>query len=95
MPIVDPELRRTWLFGPGADAQAHDAMQHSDADALIVDPYFTPPVRLVAAYSRRGAPRTRGEVRRGLADLLHRWRVAGRIAVVRINALGLRVEVPT
>ena len=31
------ELRRTWLFGPGADRRAHDAMGASGADALIVD----------------------------------------------------------
>jgi citrate lyase subunit beta/citryl-CoA lyase len=37
MPTVEPDLRRTWLFGPGADARAHDAMQRSGADALIVD----------------------------------------------------------
>ena len=44
MPIVDPDLRRTWLFGPGADAHAHEAMRRSGADALIVDlEDFTPP----------------------------------------------------
>ena len=37
MPTPDPDLRRTWLFGPGADPDAHDAMTHSGADALIVD----------------------------------------------------------
>jgi citrate lyase subunit beta/citryl-CoA lyase len=75
MPIADPDLRRTWLFGPGADAQAHDAMQRSGADVLIVDlEDFTPPAR-------------RDEARRGLADLLQRWRDEGRIAVVRINTL--------
>jgi citrate lyase subunit beta/citryl-CoA lyase len=75
MPIVDPDLRRTWLFGPGADTGAHDAMQQSGADVLIVDlEDFTPQTR-------------RDEARRGLATLLRRWREAGRIAVVRINAL--------
>jgi len=75
MPIADPDLRRTWLFGPGADAEAHDAMSKSGADALIVDlEDFTPPARRDAA-------------RRGLAGLLKRWRGAGRIAVVRINSL--------
>lgn len=63
------------MFGPGADARAHDAMQRSGADALIVDlEDFTPPAR-------------RDEARRGLVTLLHRWRDAGRITVVRINAL--------
>jgi citrate lyase subunit beta/citryl-CoA lyase len=75
MPLPAPDLRRTWLFGPGVDARAHDAMQRSGADALIVDlEDFTPPAR-------------REEARRGLATLLHRWRNAGRITVVRINAL--------
>jgi citrate lyase subunit beta/citryl-CoA lyase len=75
MPVRDPDLRRTWLFGPGADASAHDAMLESGADALIVDlEDFTPPPR-------------RDEARRLLAALLPRWRAAGRIAAVRINAL--------
>jgi citrate lyase subunit beta/citryl-CoA lyase len=72
---ADCDLRRTWLFGPGADANAHDAMIRSGADALIVDlEDFTPPSR-------------REEARRGLAMVLNRWRDAGRVAAVRINAL--------
>lgn len=75
MPLDEPDLKRTWLFGPGADAQAHGAMLDSGADALIVDlEDFTPPSR-------------RDEARRGVAALLQRWRAAGRIAAVRINAL--------
>ncbi len=75
MTIPDPDLRRTWLFGPGVNAMAHDAMQRSGADALIVDlEDFTPPER-------------RDEARRGLANLLRCWRDAGRIVAVRINAL--------
>ncbi len=75
MPIPDPDLRRTWLFGPGANADAHEAMQHSGADVLIVDlEDFTPPAR-------------REEARRGLSGLLQGWRDAGRIVAVRINAL--------
>lgn len=75
MPIPDPDLRRTWLFGPGANSQAHEAMQHSGADVLIVDlEDFTPPAR-------------RDEARHGLAGLLAGWRNAGRIVAVRINAL--------
>jgi citrate lyase subunit beta/citryl-CoA lyase len=75
MPLADPDLKRTWLFGPGADPQAHAAMLGSGADALIVDlEDFTPEPRREAA-------------RRALAPLLTRWREAGRIAVVRINAL--------
>ena len=69
------DLRRTWLFGPGADAQAHEAMQRSGADVLIVDPEdFTPAAR-------------RDEARHALASLLQRWRDAGRVTAVRINAL--------
>ena len=75
MALVDPDLRRTWLFGPGANSVVHDAMQASGADALIVDlEDFTPPAR-------------REEARRGLGELLQRWRAAGRIVAVRINAL--------
>ena len=75
MPPIDSDLRRTWLFGPGADADAHDAMLRSGADALIVDlEDFTPPARRDAA-------------RAALAGLLQGWRDAGRIAAVRINAL--------
>lgn len=81
MPLTDPDLRRTWLFGPGADSDAHAAMLHSGADALIVDlEDFTAPAR-------------RDEARRGIASLLQRWRDARRIAVVRINSL--EAEGPT
>lgn len=74
-PTLAVDLVRTWLFGPGADARAHDAMTGSGADALIVDlEDFTPPAR-------------RDEARGLLATLLPRWRSAGHIAVVRINAL--------
>lgn len=75
MDSLAPDLRRTWLFGPGADALVHDAMEHSGADALIVDlEDFTPPSR-------------RDEARQRIPSLLRRWREAGRIAAVRINAL--------
>jgi citrate lyase subunit beta/citryl-CoA lyase len=70
-----PDLRRTWLFGPGADTAAHAAMLASGADALIVDlEDFTPPQR-------------RDEARRGLAGLVRRMREAGAVAAVRINQL--------
>lgn len=72
MPLPEPDLRRTWLFGPGANAAA---MLGSGADALIVDlEDFTPPAR-------------RDEARREIADLMRRCREAGSIAAVRINAL--------
>ncbi len=75
MPPSEPDLRRTWLFGPGAGADAHEAMRSSGADALIVDlEDFTPPMR-------------REEARRGLVMLLKGWRDAGCFTAVRINAL--------
>ena len=50
-------------------------MLRSGADALIVDlEDFTPSTR-------------REEARRNLTSLLRRWRDAGRVAAVRINAL--------
>lgn len=70
-----PDLRRTWLFGPGADARMHDAMMASGADVLLLDlEDFTP------------APR-RDEARRGLAAWASRARQAGALVAVRINAL--------
>jgi citrate lyase subunit beta/citryl-CoA lyase len=75
MPILEPDLRRTWLFGPGADPGAHAAMQRSGADALIVDLEDSTP------------PAQREEARRALPGLLQSWRDAGRITAVRINAL--------
>ena len=75
MPLPDPDLRRTWLFGPGADAAFHAAMHTSGADALIVDlEDFTPPPR-------------REEARGRLAAFVAGCRAAGQVAAVRINAL--------
>ncbi|NWG74656.1 MAG: CoA ester lyase [Rubrivivax sp.] len=75
MSRTDPDLRRTWLFGPGADAAAHEAMLASGADALIFDlEDFTPPPG-------------RDEGRGLLAALLPRCRELGALAAVRINAL--------
>ena len=75
MNFIAPDLRRTWLFGPGVDVRAHEAMQHSGADGLIVDlEDFTPPER-------------RAEARRVLPGLLERWRGVGCMTSVRINAL--------
>lgn len=69
------ELRRTWLFGPGADARAHEAMGGSGADSLIVDlEDFTPPAR-------------REEARGMLVSLLRSWKEAGFVTAVRINQL--------
>jgi citrate lyase subunit beta/citryl-CoA lyase len=75
MPVRDPDLRRTWLFGPGADTAAHDAMLASGADALIVDlEDFTPPPR-------------RDEARRALARYVQGCRDHGCVAAIRINAI--------
>lgn len=70
-----PALRRTWLFGAGADRAAHGAMTASGADVLIQDlEDFTPPARRPEA--------------RALAPALYRqWRAAGALVCVRINPL--------
>ncbi len=71
----DPDVRRTWLFGPGAPGTARAALRDSGADALILDlEDFTPaPLRAVA--------------RADLGPLLASWRAAGCMTCVRINAL--------
>jgi citrate lyase subunit beta/citryl-CoA lyase len=70
-----PELRRTWLFGAGADPAMHDAMSGCGADVLIHDlEDYTPPERRAEA--------------RALAPMLYqRWREAGALVCVRINPL--------
>jgi len=75
MAVPAPDLRRTWLFGPGADVAAHGAMLGSGADVLIVDlEDSTPPAR-------------RDEARLQLASMIQRCRSVGAMAAVRINAL--------
>ena len=75
MTPMDPELRRTWLFGPGADPATHAVMLASPADALIADlEDFTPPQR-------------RPQARESISALLASWRTAGKLSVVRINDL--------
>jgi len=75
MALPDPDIRRTWLFGPGADRAAHAKMLESDADALIVDlEDFTPPAR-------------RGEARGLLDGFVKECRRRQRLAAIRINAL--------
>ena len=73
--IRAPWLRRTWLFGPGANLNAHQAMTASGADVLIQDlEDFTP-------------PRRRAEARALAAGLYGQWGAAGAICCARINAL--------
>lgn len=75
MSRLPPDLRRSWLFGPGADAHAHDAMARCGADVLIQDlEDFTPEPQRAAA-------------RAGAAALYGRWRASGALVTVRINAL--------
>lgn len=70
-----PELRRTWLFGAGADATMHEAMAQCGADVLIHDlEDYTPPER-------------RAEARALAPSLYQRWREAGALVCVRINPL--------
>jgi citrate lyase subunit beta/citryl-CoA lyase len=73
--MAAPSLRRTWLFGPGADTAAHAAMTSSGAHALIQDlEDFTPPER-------------RAEARALSPNLFERWRAADALVCVRINRL--------
>ena len=75
MSRLDPDLRRTWLFGPGADPAAHERMFDSGADALIMDlEDFTPAHR-------------RDEARHNLPGFVARCRKLGLLAAVRINQL--------
>jgi citrate lyase subunit beta/citryl-CoA lyase len=70
-----PVVRRTWLFVPGADPQAHEAAARSGADVIIQElEDFTPPDLRPKA--------------RALAALAYdRWRKAGKVAAVRVNPL--------
>ncbi len=73
--VDDTPFLRSWLFGPGADADAHRAMIESGADAIIVDlEDFTPPA-------------LRARARAALPDVLGRARAAGQCPAVRINRL--------
>ena len=69
------DLRRTWLFVPGADAAALKAAPQSSADVLIQElEDFVPPQRKQAA-------------RELLAPTMAAWKAAGVVAAVRINPL--------
>jgi citrate lyase subunit beta/citryl-CoA lyase len=74
-PSRAPELRRSYLFLPGADHAALKAAPASGADVLIQElEDFTPPQRLP-------------EARAITPDVLAGWRKAGVLAAVRINPL--------
>lgn len=73
--MLSPDLRRTWLFGPGADKATHAAMLASGADALIVDlEDFTPPER-------------RAEARTLLEPYVEGCRARRILPAIRINQL--------
>ena len=68
-----PQLRRSWLFVPGADAHALEAAPASGADVLIQElEDFTPPAR-------------RADARAMAAALYDAWRANGALAAVRVN----------
>ena len=67
------EIRRSWLFIPGADAAALAAAPESGADVLCQElEDFTPPERRPEAHALA-------------IDLYDRWRANGAVAAVRIN----------
>jgi citrate lyase subunit beta/citryl-CoA lyase len=70
-----PELRRSWLFLPGAERELLQAAPASRADVLIQElEDFTPSAR-------------RPEARRLAAELYESWRSRGALAAVRVNPL--------
>ena len=68
-------MRRSWLFVPGADAEAHQRAAHSGADVINQElEDFTP-------------PESRPKARALALKLYDQWRKAGAIAAVRVNPL--------
>ena len=68
-------LRRTWLFVPGADAAAHRAAARSGADVIVLElEDFTP-------------PDLRQKARALSTEVFDFWRRAGAVAAVRVNPL--------
>ncbi|HEU5178025.1 MAG TPA: CoA ester lyase [Burkholderiales bacterium] len=68
-------MRRSWLFVPGADPQAHEAAAQSGADVIILElEDFTP-------------PELRPKARELSREVFDRWRMAGAVAAARINPL--------
>lgn len=75
MSLKSPELRRTWLFGPGAHPPTHAAMTLSGADGLILDlEDFTP-------------PELRPQARQNLPQVVQTWQDSGALVCIRINPL--------
>ncbi len=73
--VRPPQLRRSWLFVPGADEAALASAPGSGADVLIQElEDFT-------------APAMRPRARALAPDLLAAWRASGRVAAVRVNPL--------
>jgi len=71
----DPDLRRTWLFGPGADDHAQADMLRAGADVLIIDlEDFTPQQK-------------RPQAREKLMEYGQACRERGWLFAIRINAL--------
>jgi citrate lyase subunit beta / citryl-CoA lyase len=67
--------RRSWLFVPGADEDAHERAARSGADVIILElEDFTPPDLRPKARALAGAA-------------FARWRAAGAVAAVRVNPL--------
>jgi citrate lyase subunit beta/citryl-CoA lyase len=67
--------RRSWLFVPGADPEAHAAAARSGADVLILElEDFTP-------------PELRPRARALSIEVFDQWRKAGAVAAVRVNPL--------
>ena len=67
--------RRSWLFVPGADPAAHAAAARSAADVIILElEDFTP-------------PDLRPKARLLARKVFDEWRLAGKVAAVRINPL--------
>ena len=72
---IDPTLRTVWLFGPGADSEAHQNMQDCGAQVLIQDlEDFTP-------------PNLRPKARELAEKLFQKWRGANSLVCVRINSI--------
>jgi len=73
--VPDPDVRRTWLFLPGADPECHNAGLATPADVLVIDLEDFTPAKL------------RPRARQMLGGLLARCHDAERPAAVRINSL--------